>query len=75
MTFGQSRSINDLLNILREYFPSVFVKKIPKDKLMPKRGTLSIKKAKSILNYVPEWSIDKAYPEYIKWYIDFLKQK
>ena len=75
LTFGQSRSINDLLNILREYFPSVFVKKIPKDKLMPKRGTLSIEKAKSILNYVPEWSIDKAYPEYIKWYIDFLKQK
>ena len=50
------------------------IKKIPRDKLMPKRGTLSIEKAKSILNYTPRWSIDKAYPEYIKWYLNFYKK-
>ena len=42
---------------------------------MPKRGTLSIEKAKSILNYTPKWPIDKAYPEYIKWYLDFYEKK
>ena len=75
LTFGQARSINDLLEILKKDFPSTSIKKIPRDKLMPKRGTLSIEKAKSILNYTPRWSIDKAYPEYIKWYLDFYEKK
>ena len=75
ITFGQARSINDLLDILKESFPSTTIKKISRDKLMPKRGTLSIEKAKSIINYRPNWSIDKAYPEYIKWYLDFFKRK
>jgi len=42
---------------------------------MPKRGTLSIEKARSLINYNPNWPIDKAYPEYIKWYLDFFKNK
>ena len=75
LTFGQARSINDLLDILKESFPSTTIKKISRDKLMPKRGTLSIEKAKSIINYRPNWSIDKAYPEYIKWYLDFFGKK
>ena len=75
LTFGQARSINDLLDILKESFPSTTIKKISRDKLMPKRGTLSIEKAKSIINYRPNWSIDKAYPEYIKWYLDFFEKK
>ena len=75
LTFGQARSINDLLDILKESFPSITIKKISRDKLMPKRGTLSIEKAKSIINYRPNWSIDKAYPEYIKWYLDFFEKK
>ena len=74
LTFGQARSINDLLDILKNNFPSTAIKKIPRDKLMPIRGTLSIKKANSILNYIPKWSIDKAYPEYIKWYLNFFKK-
>ena len=75
LTFGQARSINDLLDILKESFPSTAIKKISRDKLMPRRGTLSIEKAKSIINYRSNWSIDKAYPEYIKWYLDFFKRK
>jgi len=75
LTFGQAKSINDLLDILKNNFPSTAIKKISRDKLMPKRGTLSIEKAKSIINYSPNWSIDKAYPEYIKWYLNFFKKK
>ena len=75
LTFGQGRPIFDLLNILKENFPSTAIKKIPRDKLMPKRGTLSIEKARSLINYNPNWPIDKAYPKYIKWYLDFFKNK
>ena len=42
-----------------------------RDKLMPKRGTLSINKAKELLNYKPSFSIEQAYPEYIRWYKEF----
>jgi nucleoside-diphosphate-sugar epimerase len=75
LTFGQARSISDLLDILKNNFSSTTIKKIPRDRLMPKRGTLSIKKAILLLNYSPKWSIDKAYPEYIRWYSNFFKNK
>ena len=39
---------------------------------MPKRGTLSIEKAKKLIGYNPIHSIEDAYPEYIKWYKEFL---
>ena len=41
---------------------------------MPKRGTLSIEKAKKLLGYKPSYSIEDAYPKYIKWYKDFLSK-
>ena len=75
LTFGQARPISDLLDILKNNFPKAAIKKIPRDRLMPKRGTLSIKKAVSLLDYSPKWSIDKAYPEYIKWYVNFFNNK
>ena len=75
LTYGNARSIDDLLDILKNSFPSVVIKKIPKDKLMPKRGTLSIDKAKSLLKFKPSWSIDSGYPEYIKWYKNFFNNK
>ncbi len=68
MTFGNARSINDMLKITKKYFPNISVRYKSRDKLMPKRGTLSIKKAKSILGYSPKWSLDKGYLRYIKWY-------
>ena len=40
---------------------------------MPKRGTLSIEKAKKLLNYDPQWPLEKGYPDYIKWYKDIFK--
>ncbi len=74
LTHGKARSINDLLKILKKTFPNILIKKIPRDKLMPKRGTLSTKKAKKILNYKSEWPIEKGYPEYISWYLDFFQK-
>jgi nucleoside-diphosphate-sugar epimerase len=42
---------------------------------MPKRGTLSIEKAKNLLNYSPLWPIEKGYTQYIDWYKNFFKDK
>ena len=37
---------------------------------MPFRGTLSVNKAKKLLGYKPVFTLEKAVPEYIKWYVD-----
>tara|TARA_Y100001970_G_C14232375_1_gene859485 strand:- start:2017 stop:3057 length:1041 start_codon:yes stop_codon:yes gene_type:complete len=68
MTFGHSRTVNELLEILRLSFPSVKVKYKDREKLMPLRGTLSMNKAEKILNFRPKWKIEEGYKRYINWY-------
>ena len=73
LTYGGSKSINNLKDILLEHFPNAEISYESRDKLMPKRGTLSIKKAKKLIGYNPSNPIEEAYPKYIQWYKDFLK--
>ena len=40
---------------------------------MPDRGTLSIEKAKSLLGYNPQYSLEDGYVDYINWYKDFYR--
>ena len=70
ITFGNSRSIKELVQILGNDFPNLKIIKKKRDKLMPIRGTLSCEKAKKLLGYNPEWPLEKGYLEYIKWYKD-----
>ena len=73
ITYGESRSLNDLVKILQEYFPKVALEYLPKDKLTPDRGTLSIEKARTLLGYDPQWPLEKGFPKYIEWYKALLK--
>lgn len=68
MTYGSSRSIADLLEIVREEFPLLDVERMERDRLMPKRGTLSVDKARAMIDYEPSHPIDVGVPEYIDWY-------
>lgn len=68
MTYGESRSINDLAAIIAQYFPGIAVQYVERDRLMPFRGTLSIKKAKDLLGYSPQNPIELGFPKYIQWY-------
>ncbi len=75
ITHGNGRGIKELIEILKESFPKIEVKKKERDKLMPERGTLSIDKAKKLINYQPTWILEKGYKEYINWYKNiFLSQ-
>lgn len=74
LTYGSSRRISDMVEILREYFPSISVKNVSKDALMPDRGTLSVDKARSLIGYEPIWPLDRGYPEYIEWYKDLFER-
>jgi nucleoside-diphosphate-sugar epimerase len=68
LTYGQSRSIGELAEIIAHYFPDIQVIYKPKDQLMPDRGTLSVEKARTILHYAPEFPLEKGMERYIDWY-------
>ena len=75
LTYGGAKTINNLKDILLSHFPEAKITYEKRDKLMPKRGTLSIDKAKKLLGYKPKFSIEDAYPKYIKWYKEFTSSK
>ena len=68
LTYGESRSIAQMADILRDQYPNVQIKYLPKDKLTPDRGTLSVEKARALIGYAPEYPLERGFPEYIKWY-------
>lgn len=68
LTYGQSRSIEEMAEILRSEFPDIEVRHKERDRLMPERGTLSIDKAQDILGYTPEFPLENGYRSYIAWY-------
>ncbi len=69
LTYGASRSIKDLITITKQHFPEVELERIERDKLMPFRGTLSVKKAHDLLGYAPKNSVEVGFPKYIQWYL------
>ena len=71
LTYGQSREINELIYILKKIFPKLNLKHKNKEAFMPERGTLKIDKAKKLLDYKPQFEIEKGYTKYIEWYKDF----
>jgi len=72
LTYGESRSLNDLINVVKSEFPNVSVKFKPRDRLMPFRGTLNIDKAKKLIEYNPQNPIDVGFRKYIEWYKSLL---
>lgn len=68
LTYGKSHSIAEMIEILKEHFPGVNVHFLPKDDLMPERGTLSVEKARRLIGYEPAYPLRKGFPRYIEWY-------
>jgi len=74
LTYGSSRSIGDLLAILREHFPDLQLENVERDKLMPFRGTLSVQRARELLGYAPQNPVEVGFPKYIRWYLELMRQ-
>jgi len=66
ITYGKAQKLIDYVKILKKYFPNLRYKITERDKFRPRRGTLSIKKAKKFIGYSPRFSLSKGIPEYIK---------
>ena len=68
LTYGNSRSILQMVELLRTHLPEVEVVHKERDNLMPERGTLSIAKAKRLFGYQPQFPLERGFVEYINWY-------
>lgn len=68
ITYGQSRSLRDMATILREHFPDLQLRYVPRDRLMPQRGTLCVDKAIAMLDYKPRYPLEVGFEKYINWY-------
>jgi nucleoside-diphosphate-sugar epimerase len=74
VTYGSSRKIIQLAEMVLEAFPGLSIKFNPRDGLMPERGTLSIEKARNLLGYEPAFPIEAGYLSYIQWYKEFASE-
>ncbi len=68
LTFGGSRSINELIDLLSEHLGGLIVTHKPRSALVPHRGTLSVDKARDMIGYAPSWSLERGLDEYTAWY-------
>ena len=71
LTYGHSRTISELIEILKQEFPNINIFYKEKEKFMPERGTLNVTKAKKLLGYNPTNAIETGYIKYISWYKKF----
>ncbi len=67
ITYGKSRTLDDVVNILSQYFPDLRVEDVTDSEVFrPKRGALDIRKAQQLLGYAPKWPLEKGIPKYIR---------
>jgi nucleoside-diphosphate-sugar epimerase len=71
LTHGDARSIQQLVEVVKKEYPKVKVESVPRDHLMPFRGTLSVDKARRVFGYAPKNPIEVGIPKYVEWYRQF----
>ena len=71
ITYGNSRKLSELANLVKKEFPEIKINYVGRDKFMPERGTLNISKAKELIDYNPQFNLDLGYIRYINWYKNF----
>lgn len=65
LTCGNARSLLDLARVVKTEYPSADVRFGPRDPLRPRRGTLSIEKARRLLGYAPKVQLEDGIPRCI----------
>jgi nucleoside-diphosphate-sugar epimerase len=74
LTYGDARTMNQMIALVKEHFPGVAVNMAPRERLSPKRGTLSIGKAGRLLGYTPKFPLETGFVRYINWYKDLARR-
>jgi len=71
MTYGKAHSLLDFVLVLKEIFPELEYEVVERDCFRPRRGTLSIEKAKKLLGFEPEFDLRTGIREYVDFVKDF----
>lgn len=66
---GKAHRLLDYVLCLKKHFPDLEYDIVEREAFRPKRGTLSIDKAKALLGFGPAYSLDQGIAEYV----DFMK--
>lgn len=66
ITYGQAHTLVDFVVCLRKHFPDLEHEIVERDAFRPKRGTLSIEKARCLLGYEPRYSLQAGIDEYVE---------
>ena len=65
ITYGKAETLYKFVMILSKHFKKLKYKIEKRDNFRPKRGTLSINKAKRLLNYKPIYNLEKGIKKYL----------
>ena len=65
ITYGKAGTLYKFVMILSKHFKKLKYKIEKRDSFRPKRGTLSINKAKRLLNYKPIYNLEKGIKKYL----------
>jgi len=66
MTYGQARYLSELVEVIRKIEPTLQTSGEQIDDAdRPKRGSLSIEKARRLLGYHPVWPLERGIPQYL----------
>lgn len=71
ITHGKAHTLLEYALCLKNVFPDLQYEIVPRDSFRPKRGTLSIAKAKKLIGYEPQYDLQAGITEYV----EFLKDQ
>lgn len=72
ITQGEGRSLLDFADIVKSHIPETELEIIEEEEIFrPKRGSLDIQKAKDILGYMPEFTLEQGIARYIQFMRDY----
>ena len=73
ITYGKAETLYKFVKVLSKHFIKLKYKIEKRDSFRPKRGTLSINKAKRLLNYKPIYNLEKGIKKYLN-FINFINK-
>lgn len=70
ITTGRAYTLLEYAQLLKEYFPTLTYEIVPRDHSRPKRGTLSIAKAKEKLGFEPSHTLRDGVAKYVRYVLE-----
>ena len=65
ITCGSARTLLEYVQILQPYFPDLDYEVTKRDAFRPRRGTLSIDKARRLIGFEPDYDLEQGIAEYV----------